>query len=159
MQLQEVISPANNLIRAFQLQDSIFHNALEDISDDQALLRPNDQTNHYNWLLGHVTTCRFMLANAIGLQVENPHGDLYFKELGNHHYKTIADIQDQWTKISARLMDYLSDLSREELDACVDGMPVSRLDLIVFYQYHEAYHLGQMGLLRKVLGFPTMKSN
>ncbi|MBK8192531.1 MAG: hypothetical protein IPK76_04790 [Lewinellaceae bacterium] len=87
MQLQEVITPADTLIRAFQLQDGIFHNALADITDEQALMRPNDRTNHYNWLLGHVATCRCMLANAIGLRVENPHGDLYFKAIGDYHYR------------------------------------------------------------------------
>lgn len=159
MQLQEVITPADTLIRAFQLQDGIFHNALADITDEQALMRPNDRTNHYNWLLGHVATCRCMLANAIGLRVENPHGDLYFKAIGDYHYRDMADIQALWESISVRLTDYLAGLSREELDAHVEGMPVSRLDMIVFYQYHEAYHLGQMGLLRKVLGLPAMQSN
>ncbi|MCB0531043.1 MAG: DinB family protein [Lewinellaceae bacterium] len=159
MEVQKIDAPADSLIRTLQLQDNIFHNAFEDITPEQALERPNLQTNHYNWLLGHVTTCRYQLANAIGLQLKDPLDDLYFKPIGNYPYKSLDAIREAWKQVSGPLSEHLANFEQEDLYVQATGMPVARIDLLVFYLYHEAYHLGQMGILRKVLGLNAMQSN
>lgn len=144
-------------LQMLQMQQGIFQNALQDISDQEALTRANEQTNHMNWILGHVTTCRYMLANSMGLTMEDPNGKLYFQAIGDYDYNDLKTIEVNWLKISNQLLPYLEQLQAEDLAHPINDQGTSRLDILLFYIYHEAYHLGQIGILRKVLGLTPMK--
>ncbi|MEZ5041814.1 MAG: DinB family protein [Saprospiraceae bacterium] len=142
----------------FQLQNSIFQNALDKIDDKIALQRPSPQNNHLNWLLGHLLTCRYMLANSIGLKINDPNGQLYFSTITEGPYAKLEDIVKHWLDISPALIEYIGDLSQEALTVDI-GNGATKKDIIQFFAYHEAYHLGQIGYAIKWLTGEAMKSN
>lgn len=144
-------------LQSLQLQNGIFQNALQDITDEQALFRANDQSNHLNWVLGHLVTCRYMLANSLGLELKDPNGKLYFQPIGAYQYTSLAAIEQQWQNVSGHLLPHLKGLSNEMLGSVIDDQGTSRLSILLFYIYHEAYHLGQIGILRKILGLSPMQ--
>lgn len=142
----------------FQLQNGIFQNALDKIDDEMALQRPSEQVNHINWLLGHLVTCRYMLANNIGLKIEDPNGKLYFSPITDGPYPKIAEVVSLWKEIGPALLDYMSALSPDELLADL-GNGATKKDIIQFFAYHEAYHLGQIGFACKQLTGEAVKSH
>ncbi|MDN5205573.1 DinB family protein [Fulvivirgaceae bacterium BMA10] len=143
----------------FQMQGEIFNNAFDKLSDKLALSRASDNSNHINWLLGHVLHCRFMLANMIGLQEVNPLGDQYFKAIEHKDYPGIDEIRQHWPQISEKLLNKISSMSNEDLDTRPAENKPSLSDIISFFIYHEAYHLGQIGIVRKIIGMEALKSN
>ena len=135
----------------FQFQESIFSNALDGITESDALRVISPHSNHINWLVGHIVHCRYMLVNMLGVQQTNPFEDLYWKASEAQSFSTLSDISKEFFRISDLLKDAL-------LNPLGDNSKATP-EMISFFIYHEAYHLGQIGYLRKALGMGVMKSH
>lgn len=157
---QTVKQATTPVAELFQMQTVFFQRALEDIQEEDAALRLTEETNPINWLTGHIVSCRYMLANMIGLQVAEPFPDLFGKLKGfdpDAEYPSLVNLQRHWPEISSQLLEQLKALSPEALQKEAFGGKL--LDIILFFAYHEAYHIGQLGLLRKGLGYPALQHN
>lgn len=158
--MQTKISTSSVYTDMLNMQAGIFSNAFEGISDKDAVKRPGTDSNHINWLLGHLTTCRFMLLNLIGGKESDPYFNIYFKEISNEtKYPDLKTISNNWDKASKLLIDKISSMSDEVIESPIPDKGGSPKDFISFFTYHEAYHLGQIGYARKILGLPVLKSN
>ena len=143
----------------FQFQGTIYDNAQANLTEAQAMQRPTEHNNHMNWLLGHVLHCRYMLANMLGVQAENPFGQRYWTEIEDGEYPTVAEVVQHFPAISKQLTEALNGLSDAQLDARAAEDKPSLTEIVSFFVYHEAYHLGQLGYARKALGMDAMKAN
>jgi hypothetical protein len=166
METQTLTSPISGLIHQFELQTRLFNNVLDNVTDEHAQQFVKEDTNHLAWLTGHVLSSRFMLANVLGITDKEPHADLFGNGKGlqkNATYPSINELRKEWNPISAKLLTKLNSLSSEELSAKAPfQLPMSASDMkatIAFISHHEAYTIGQMGLLRRVHGLPGMKYN
>ena len=145
--------------KMFRFQEGIYNNAFENLTEDVALKRPSERSNHMNWLLGHVLHCRFMLANMIGSAAKNPFENVYWDAIGNKDYPRIQEIQGQFPQIGKELEERLSHMSNDEMDSRPAPDKPSMAELVSFFVYHEAYHLGQLGYARKIVGLEPLKSH
>jgi uncharacterized damage-inducible protein DinB len=143
----------------FQFQGGIYNNALEGLSEKDALGRVLEKSNHTNWLLGHVLHCRYMLANMLGVQESNPFGKIYWGKMDEKNFPSFAEVTKHFPVISIKLIEKLSSLTDTELDAKPTADKPSLTEIISFFVYHEAYHIGQIGLTRKLIGLEPLKSN
>jgi uncharacterized damage-inducible protein DinB len=158
--METQISTSTVYIDLLAMQAGIFHNAFDGIKDSDALIRPNEQVNHINWLLGHLATCRFMLFNLLGGKEPDPNFNFYFKTISDElPYPSLNEIKKTWVKASSLLNEKIGSFSDDELISELPGKGGSVKDFISFFVYHEAYHLGQIGYARKYLGLPPLKSN
>jgi uncharacterized damage-inducible protein DinB len=78
----------------------------------------------------------------------------------NVSYPEVSDIVSLWDKVTEKLMSRLEVLEDDELAKPV-SFPVptgdkTRRGAIVFLNYHETYHIGQMAYLRKWLGYSSL---
>ncbi len=150
---------AEVMVAMLNFQSGIYNNAYEELTNEKSFERPGKNSNHINWLLGHILTCRYMLANICGVEDQDPYNKMYFPKLEEaNDYKTIEEIKSHWEGISNKLVNVISELTDEELHTEIPNMG-TRYDLINFFIYHEAYHLGQIGYARKLAGLRAMKSN
>ena len=160
MTTQTIAAISAAYIEMLEIQSGIFNNAFEKINDQEALLRPNDQVNHINWLLGHIVTCRFMLFNLLGGNESDRYFNLYFKAINeNAKYVSLEEIMTQWNKITKLLICRVESITDEEMNNIIPGKDGRPKDFLSFFIYHEAYHLGQIGYARKYLGLGVLKSN
>ncbi len=143
----------------FQYQAGIFQNALMELTEENVLKRPSDRSNHINWILGHILHCRYMLAGRLGLDVESPFGDTYWKAIEDKKYPKMEEVVNDFPKISEKLIQQIKSKSDEELDHRAAQDQPSLADMLSFFSYHEAYHLGQIGYARKIIGLEAMKSH
>ncbi len=152
------------LVAQFDLHTRLFNNVLDGLSDLEANSRPGSNTNNIKWLAGHLTSMRFGLKDVAGLSATDPYATLF----GHGHslqenvdYPSIDRIRELWNDVSDRISAGLSRMSEEVLngpapmrfpigDDTFEGM-------LAFLMHHEAYHIGQMALLRKLLGRPPLK--
>ena len=149
----------------FDLHTRLFNNVIEGISDDLANKRAGDSVNHIIWIAGHLTNARNGM-HAIGGYEANPFYPEFFDRGSTldpkAEYPPISEIRDKWNTVSPKISDGFQNLSEEMLvsDAPIKtpiyGIDSSLHGFLDFLMHHEAYHIGQIGILRKYVGKPAM---
>jgi uncharacterized damage-inducible protein DinB len=99
----------------------------------------------------------------LGLTAASPILDLLaaaesFDELGDR--APLAAVREAWDALNPILAEAITDLDAERPPAVPGRLPAAdgtRMGTLVFLLQHEAYHLGQIGLLRRELGFPALR--
>lgn len=154
---------ANTLALQFDLHTRLFNNVLDGISDADADRRASETVNHIKWVAGHLLSMRYAMKDLAGLDVQDPFADVFAHGVSiddNADYPSIADIRGHWNEISGKISPAIANLPSEVADAPSPfELPISDKTLggsLTFLMHHEAYHLGQMGILRKHAGKDAM---
>lgn len=154
------------VIPAYRLRSQLFNNVLADISETDAKTRINGRTNHVQWMVGNLVNCRYWLAEALGLPFKDPHADLFSnaKALDEKlNYPNLETLRKEWHKISPSLFERLCNITDEELlQAHKIGMDIpfieeNYLSTVGMCLDREEYLFGQLGLMRRILGYEAMK--
>lgn len=154
------------IIPQYRMHTQMFDNALHDIKEEDALIRIEGKTNHLTWMVGNLVNCRYWLGNLLGIENKDPNDNLFkdAKALDpKANYPTLAVLKTEWHKISPLLFQKLLTVTDKELSEQVDfGMGVDFMEENKFNMTgmgvdREAYLFGQLGLMRKILGYPGMK--
>jgi uncharacterized damage-inducible protein DinB len=146
---------AQGLKRLFELNHYAIGANVRDLTHEQSLLQPGSAGNCANWVVGHIVTNRGYILEMIG---EKPVWDEAATQpyqrgsgpLAKTAAKPFPEILEALDRSQERLMAGLARLSDKDL-----GAPESKDTLggkLAFFQFHEAYHAGQLGLLRRVAG-------
>lgn len=135
---------------------ALFRN-LEGVSREEALIHPDRGGNCINWVAGHIVASR---NNVLQLLDQHP----VWPTALAHLYSGREDAG--WTAELAADLDIIrADLAKSQktimsaLDS-TDAKLLSRRsengrtlgEVIGFFQFHEAYHAGQVGILRRIVG-------
>jgi len=144
---------------SFKINTASFEQALENVQESDPFLRPMDKGNSVNFVVGHMVSSRFLVAQVIGVTEESPFGDLYRRGVevkDASEYPSIDEIKQAWQKITPLLMKRLEDITEEELSAKppfdVPFIENSVRGAVSFLAWHESTHLGQMAYLGRLLG-------
>ena len=158
--MDAIISAISSL---FHTNDQLFHRALEGIDREHLLQRPHDGSNPLIWIAGHAMSSRASLTKMVGEAVENPWSETFKRGAtidSNISYPEIQEIVSLWDGITEKLMTRLAVLKDEELSTPslfpVPAGDKTQRGAIVFLNYHETYHIGQMAYLRKWLGYSQL---
>jgi hypothetical protein len=158
-------TPIHYLASQFDLQTRLFQNVTAQVNDGLATTRLNPNTNHLAWLVGHTVSTRFMLANVLGLGMQEPFPALFENGKGLDaaaQYPSLADLTKDWASVSEKISAALKALPAEALGQTLpQPVPTGNTlgDFIAFLNHHEAYSIGQMGIMRKFHGLEAMKYN
>lgn len=156
------------VIPAFRMHTQTFINLLDGVSEEDALKRIEGQSNHLIWMVGNFVTMRHDLASVLGSEEKPPFHDLFFmgKALDESYtYPTLQTLKDSLKEISPKVFQLLLKVSDTELEEEFKvGMDIpfiaeNKLNFIGMCIGREDYLLGQMGLMRRLLGLPGMKYN
>lgn len=145
----------------YTLGDMTLRMALKDITEDEAFTRPSGQANSLHFILGHITSLRYYIAGLLGNEEEPPWGTMFdmgaeIKE--RQAYPPFSELVEKWNAITPMMIELLSAATEEKLGEPGPFQPPSGektvLGVISFLCWHEAYHVGQAGYVRKLLGHP-----
>ena len=156
-------SSISAIIDQFNMQTRLFNNILKDVDPANYSKKPNSTTNNYAWLAGHVLNTRYNIANIIGVKLTSPYGELYDNFRGYDSsltYPALDEVQTYWKKISENFIAGLNELNDDFINAPAPfKVPIgdnTMKGILAFFAHHEAYHIGQLGYLRRYLGIPAM---
>lgn len=158
--MEPAVRPLHATLR---MHSDLLLNCLDGLSDDEARRRISGRTNSVAFLAAHVTDARHFIAGYLGCHVENPLA-LWLDDVRSidemQRFPTLELIRSAWCTASVRLDDHLPQLTAEQISArSPQRFPLggdTLLDGLAFLLHHESYHIGQMALLRKELGYPAM---
>jgi hypothetical protein len=150
----------------FGLNERLFINALQGITEGQAKERIIGHVNPVNWIAAHTVWARYNALMFLGTPAGNPYGDLFenFKAYDSSlNYPSLEAIKDEWKKVSGLLREALSSVTEETLaaDAPIKnpGGDFTNGGTIAFFAQHESYDIGQMALLKKFFTKEAMSYN
>jgi len=151
----------------FDLHTRLFNNATAGISDGESNTRNDDHVNHVKWIAGHLLNTRLgSFSKVAGLQPD----DIYAAQFGrgnsldvNASYPSLDEIRNKWNQVSAGISNGINNIPDTVLQAPSNAqVPIADTTvngLVSFLVSHEAYHIGQLGILRKLMGKEAMSYN
>jgi hypothetical protein len=150
------------LVDTLSFNDYIVETATRDLNDTLATRRlRSDGGPSIAWTLGHGLNQRAELARII--ECDTPLAGLDLKQFGSEAatdgqtYPPLQELLTLWKKSSASLLPALTAVNDTDLLRDRSGLKLPHgekrwLDAFVFYVWHEAYHLGHIGVLRSHFG-------
>jgi uncharacterized damage-inducible protein DinB len=128
----------------------------EGISHEESCRRPGPQGNTMNWVLGHVVASRNDILALLGrppvwgAQEATPYARGSAGMSNPAAARPFPEILQALERSQTSIRERLDEMSAADLDAPTEKATVG--EELAFLQFHESYHAGQVGLLRRLLG-------
>jgi hypothetical protein len=139
--------------------DNLYAKALHGLDSSEATRTTCQNANPMVWMAGHLAQSRANLARLLGVEQEIPWPTLFKRDVAaptSEEYPPLPEIRRAWEMAGRALRTRLQGMSDGELQADLQvKIPSTDGTLrgaIVFALFHEGYHVGQMGLVRRTLG-------
>jgi len=154
------------IIPGYRMHSQMFNNLLDSIKESDALTRIENKTNHFTWMVGNLVNCRYWMAGIVGIQEKDPNDSLFKdgKALDEKaQYPSLEVLKKEWHKISSILFEKLLSIEEAELEQPYElGMNIpyvkeNKLNMLGMCIDRESYLFGQLGLMRKILGYNAVK--
>ena len=152
-----------SLAAILRLNTELLLNCLAGLDDAVATHRVTRGTNSIAFLVAHLTDSRHFMATLIGAPLSSPLTELLAGARSLDDLATLpslATLIEEWERIAAHLAVQVERLDTPALAAAIPqrfpGGDGTLLGAIAFLVQHESYHLGQVALLRRQLGYPAM---
>ena len=158
--MNEQIAP---LWEILTLNARLFRNSLADVDEASAQSRPGANANNMTFIAVHLLDARTWMARYLGLQYRHRFED----ELASvtsiddvERFPPLESILAAWDEVSGYLSERLQSLTGEEIEQeSEQEFPIGDrtvLGGIAFLLQHESFHIGQLALIRRILGFSSM---
>jgi hypothetical protein len=155
--------PSTLLASILRLNTRLFLNCVQDVTDAHGLQRPNGATNSLAFIACHLLDARHYMARYLGLDERNPVEAVLrgVDGIDEVELPPLVVIVDGWRTLAPTLEACVAGLTESELRApSTQRFPIDQptvLGGLGFLLQHDSYHIGQLALLRKYLGYPAMK--
>lgn len=148
-----------HVIGLMDIVDNLYARALYDLDPAELARTPSEHSNPMVWMAGHLAQTRVQLARLLGSDLEVPWPTLFKRGSPRPdaaQYPSLDEIRGVWSTAGSALRARLAELPDDELGGALEvKIPSTDGTLrgaLVFALFHEAYHVGQMGYVRKTLG-------
>jgi len=160
------------IINQYLLLTDWFQSVLEGIDDKDGSKTVYPDGNSLEWIAGHLITGRYRNLLRLDLDVTTykhlkkfideskppPNAIAFDKDAP---YPALSASVEQWQMYAELFLKALesadADTLQRELPFPIPGGGRTVLDALAFVAVHESYHIGQMSIIRKSLGYPSMK--
>jgi uncharacterized damage-inducible protein DinB len=151
------------IVYQFGLCSYVLERNIEGVSHKESLVNPQPGGNCLNWVLGHLTRAR---NNALQLFGKRPmfapeEFDAYDDNGGVPFRAETAisfdELKRRFKALQEPLVNGLNAMSADAMDKPAPFSPTGNPketvgSLLAAFAFHEAYHAGQTGILRRVVG-------
>jgi uncharacterized protein YndB with AHSA1/START domain/uncharacterized damage-inducible protein DinB len=143
------------------LNDAVADRCFQGVKPEQRWTQPTPRNNSMLWIYAHMAVVRGRLLKTVGGECAVGWEEAFGRgaQLQDPStYPSYEQILEGSHEINARLFARLAALTEADLSRPSRG-PVppavqTIADLIAFTALHDAYHVGQLGYVRKALGYP-----
>ena len=155
-----------HLIRQFQFNQMTLSRLLNDVSPEESLRPAGPDGKCINWIVGHVIFARGELLSILGSEPDwhkvhmAVYGERGVGTFTGKDAKPLPDLRLLLDQTMQMLGETLPKVGAALNEPC-DQLPhMSKggtvTDRVGTYVCHEAYHAGQIGLMRRLLGKPGL---
>lgn len=152
----------NRYIKSFRFNTKFLTYIIKPLNQDDWFFKPKGGGNDAHWNLGHLVRQRSDLLIEAGIDIKRYEWEHFFK-YGNEPKEErrvvqpeelIKSFNDREQLISKHLskIDGSTLLPKEEGEWEIWSEINTLSDMMQFYLFHEGYHMGQIGYVRRMLG-------
>ena len=147
------------LAKCFAYTAEIIRNQVSEISQREALIQPFADSHSVNWLLGHIVSSRsFPLqllrqAPVWDEETRAPYRD-GSEPIGGEapDVLPIGNLMSLFECSQSRIVAGLSEISDFQLNESSGYAQNTVLDSLLYFYFHETYHVGQLTIIAELLG-------
>ena len=155
-----MVNAKETFLNSLKRCNRIIHDEIKDITHAESLVQPPYNVNRLNWVLGHIINARDNCLRLLHLPAQLSEAERLVYGHGSQPLtdaQTATDFDALVEKLDCtfeQLAQAISALTAEDLsaDAQFFGSPQPLYDWLVFFQWEETYHIGQLDLLRQMSG-------
>jgi len=154
------MSRKDHLLYKLKFNQQVMKKLLDDITEEESMVRGEHGQNHIRWLAGHIF--RSDLHGLIILGIDDGSYEKYGKLFGMGSvisddpkaYPSMAEVRKMLYKSHDRLFETISKSSDADLEKQITdgGNKRPAWQALTFLAMHEFYHAGQIVYIRKLLG-------
>lgn len=144
----------------FKANTDIVSKAVADVATEDWLRKPGADSNHLMWVMGHLVVHRGMTLKLLGGQWDAAWAPLFARgaeRAADDEYPSADELKNAWQQVSTDLVTAVRNAPADLLNNdTAKGMPSFDGKLggtVALLAFHDAYHAGQIGYLRKWLGY------
>lgn len=151
------------LTRVFEFTYNVTLQNTQGFSDEESLRKPASAGNPLNWVVGHMVATRNHMFGSIGLEPFWSEEEIAKYDRGSKPYadgwsglpfgKVLADFDASQNTLRKALENLTVEQLSAPLPADRNPFQLNSLgEMLAAFNFHEAYHAGQTGILRRILG-------
>jgi hypothetical protein len=134
---------------------------IKDVSDSEMLIQPPNGGNCMLWTLGHLTQGLNVILGFLGGERPKDLADLSRFDRGSEPIlrpepglMTASELMEVYETLHQAVLEKLASMSHADFDEEVPGFsgPARRGWIFFFMEFHHAYHIGQLEILRNLAG-------
>lgn len=137
---------SKELIKLYSSVDRVLKTNLQGITHEDSI-KHIENCNSINWLVGHIVVTRNGILSLMNM---TPVASDALKAVYERGSKMMIDMNQ------AEKLETLIKLFDEEQQKILEGVNKAYsdevIDRLTFFGFHEGYHVGQVGTMRKLLG-------
>jgi len=163
--VSETVKEAEVLRQQAQATRRVVHINVDGMTQEESLIRPVPGGNCLNWVVGHLVATYNHLLPLLGQKPVGEEGAFARYDRGTPPIENPSEALDfqallaAWDDASDRVDTGLAGLTPDALDKPVPRSPTNNPNetvrsLLPTVLFHQAYHAGQTGLLRRIAGKP-----
>ncbi len=140
----------------FELNKFCTKKNTEGFTQADSLVQPSGGGNCCNWILGHIVSTRNVILNLLGEQPIWSEQEAELYQRGSNPIKSgskahlLETIIDAFDRSQEQILSALKNKSDEDLSQKIDDETLGQK--LATLHFHEAYHVGQLGLSRRIAG-------
>jgi uncharacterized damage-inducible protein DinB len=165
--MEEQNMDTSALLHYLQLSDFVVNKNCEGISHRESLVQPQPDAHSFNWVLGHIIKIRNEVLESLGkvpVYSKNKFDVYTPKGFDAEKAMNVAELHDSFNALQTVLKETIQSLSEETLRKRASLTPDKDSgdtigSILGTVLWHEAYHAGQLGIIRRVVGKPGMIKN
>lgn len=153
----------NDLLKMYEFSYGAVNRNVEGVTEEESLVKPQLAGNCLNWVLGHIVVYRGTILTLVGEVPVCSEAQAVPYRRGSSPSESdelldMATLRGYFADSHQRLIPALAALSDEALALPVPDqhkrppLTGSIGDALIRLHYHEGYHNGQIGLLRRIAG-------
>lgn len=141
--------PYSETLNVFKFNHRTLNRNIEGITHEDSVISPVNGAACINWVIGHIVLCRDEIHQLIGLPgfCDKSYNDQYDQGTDGNHPDNPIPLNDMLKLYEDSQMILNNEI--EKLDLSDD---LKKLERLTFYAFHEGYHMGQIGILRRIIG-------
>jgi hypothetical protein len=150
-----------SMAKLFDIDAKVLGMNTEGVSHEESLVEPRPAGNCLNWIAGHIVASRGEILKLVGEEpvwdaaAARPYERGAKPPLDPGSLQNLDRILADFARAQELIVAGLARLTPDDLAASAGEGPLGEMTVgmkIAFLQFHEAYHLGQIGLLRRIVG-------
>jgi uncharacterized damage-inducible protein DinB len=155
----------SSLLQSLKFSDTVVNRNCDGITQEESLVHPQQQGQNFNWVLGHMVKTRNDILGLLGKKplFEESKFSIYTpKDFVPEKAVNVKELQNCFNALQRELLNEIESFTPEKLQqpaSIVPNRPDTVGSVLGTIFWHEAYHAGQLGVIRRVVGKPGVIKN